>query len=102
MSQSPQPEPRHCLCGCGAEIARFFAQGHDARFATQLADGIVAGKLTDQQRTLLNLPGNWAVRKDFKHRSAAVSRAVAKLDPRLVKTAAKVQEWALAKQGDSK
>jgi hypothetical protein len=38
-----------CQCGCGASVQRKFAQGHDARHASQLRQAFEAGKLTRQQ-----------------------------------------------------
>lgn len=73
-----------------------FRQGHDARFAAQLAAAAVSGEISEHYRGLLKLPGNWALRKSARSRLALIANRVRKHDPRLAKTAEKITDWAKA------
>jgi hypothetical protein len=44
-----QQQPRLCHCGCGQPTKSKFAQGHDARFVSQLVGRFKAGELTRAQ-----------------------------------------------------
>jgi hypothetical protein len=41
-----EPKPvRHCRCGCGAQVARTFAIGHDQRFLSAMRAAVKAGTM---------------------------------------------------------
>lgn len=43
-TETTPAEPKLCKCGCGATVKSSFAQGHDMRLISQLAENVVNGK----------------------------------------------------------
>jgi hypothetical protein len=52
------PTKTPCLCGCGLEVPRTFAPGHDARMFRVAREHLTEGtELTEEQRKYLESPG---------------------------------------------
>jgi hypothetical protein len=64
-------EAKHCLCGCGSEVAREFRPGHDARYKSQLIKAAIDGD--NRAEATIHARG-WGAFLE-KSRNASVTRA---------------------------